>query len=428
MLGEKQDEQELERVIVVGLNVNHQKDFDQSMEELIELVKACDMEVVARVDQNLSTMVQSLYIGKGKVQEIKELIEVLEADIIVFDDALSPMQIRNLQKSLEVPILDRTSLILEIFSKRAKTREAKIQVEVARLQYLLPRLVGLHASLGRQGGGSGVHNKGTGEKKIDLDRKRIQQRINELEKELKQIEKDRRTQRKKRVTSGIKRVALVGYTNVGKSTLMNCFLGGEEKDNARNVLVKDMLFATLDTTVRTVQTPNNREFLLSDTVGFVSKLPHNLVKAFHATLEEVQEADLLLHVADYSQDEVEEQVRITNETLQMLQANQIPVIYVYNKAESKMFHLPRVQDNRIYLSAKEGIGLMELMELIEEALFGGEEEMKLCIPYVEGRLVSMLNEQATVLETTYEEMGIIMRIRCNERIGNKCREYIVGRS
>ncbi len=413
-----------ERAIVVGLNCNHQEDFEHSMEELIELAKACEMEVVARVDQNLSSVVQALYIGAGKVQEVKELVESLEAEIVVFDDALSPMQIRNLQRELEVPILDRTSLILEIFSKRAKTREAKLQVEVARLQYLLPRLVGLHASLGRQGGGSGLHNKGTGEKKIDLDRKRIQMRIHELEKELSHIEKERLNQRKKRKESGIKRVALVGYTNVGKSTIMNLLIDQDEKNDTRKVFVKDMLFATLDTTVRKAKTRSNREFLLSDTVGFVSKLPHNLVKAFHATLEEVQEADLLLHVADYSQDEVMEQVKITSDTLKMLQAEHIPIIYVYNKAESKMFHLPRIKGNEIHMSAKEEIGIEELRDLIETILYGEEEEHELLIPYDKGSIISYLNDQATILSTEYGEDGVHMKIICSSMVAGKLKEYL----
>ncbi len=413
-----------ERAIVVGLNCNHQEDFEQSMEELIELAKACEMDVVARVDQNLPSVVQALYIGAGKVEEVKELVESLEAEIVVFDDALSPMQIRNLQRELEVPILDRTSLILEIFSKRAKTREAKLQVEVARLQYLLPRLVGLHASLGRQGGGSGLHNKGTGEKKIDLDRKRIQMRIHELEKELSHIEKERFNQRKKRKESGIKRVALVGYTNVGKSTIMNLLIDQDEKNDTRKVFVKDMLFATLDTTVRKAKTKSNREFLLSDTVGFVSKLPHNLVKAFHSTLEEVQEADLLLHVADYSQDEVMEQVKITSDTLRMLHADEIPTIYVFNKAESKMFHLPRVKGNEIHMSAKEQIGIEELRDLIEEVLYGDEQEQVLLIPYSDGSMISYLNEQATVLSTEYKEEGVLIKVICNSKVAGKCKEYL----
>ncbi|MFI3177141.1 MAG: GTPase HflX [Eubacteriales bacterium] len=412
-----------ETVILVGLNCNRDDGFEDSMIELRELARACHMEVVEQVTQNLPAPIQSHYIGKGKVQEIKELLEDLEVTMVLFNHSLSPMQMRNLQKELEMPILDRTSLILEIFHKRARTREAKIQVEVARLQYLLPRLVGLHASLGRQGGGSGLHNKGTGEKKIDLDRKRIQMRIYELEKELEQVEKERMTQRKKRATSGMKRVALVGYTNVGKSTLMNVITKSSEKQDGKKVYVEDMLFATLDTTVRKVKMPNNREFLLSDTVGFVSNLPHNLIKAFHATLEEVQEADLLIHVADYSNDDVEYQVEVTRDTLSMLHAHEIPTILVYNKAEGKMFHLPRVQEERIYMSAKEGIGLCELMEMINMALFGEEQEHTFLIPYPKGQMVSYLNEHATILNTSYEAEGIVLQVLCSERVAHTCKEY-----
>ena len=286
------------------------------------------MEPVKEVVQNLSKPYQALYMGKGKLLEVKEYLEEGSVDVLIFDRSLTPTQLRNLQSLLDYPILDRTTLILEIFAVRAKTREAKLQVESARLQYVLPRLVGMHKALSRQGGGSGLANKGAGEKKLELDRRRIEKRMSELEKELKKIERERITQQKRRQKSQIPRVALVGYTNAGKSTLMNGMLDKYTRDDSKKVLEKDMLFATLDTTVRRIQTSPDREFLLSDTVGFIHQLPTGLVKAFRSTLEEAKEADLLLHVLDYSDEAFLEQKKVTEETLKELGAGDIPVIYV----------------------------------------------------------------------------------------------------
>lgn len=274
------------------------------------------------------------YIGSGKVQEVRDMARALEADIVVFDNGLSPIQLRNLQKELDTPVMDRTTLILEIFSARARTKEAKLQVEVARLQYMLPRLVGLHDALSRQGGTSGsMSSRGLGEKKLELDRRRLERRLTNMRKELDAISGERQTQRKKRADSGIPRVALVGYTNAGKSTIMNMLLSEYVEDTEKQVFVKDMLFATLDTTVRKIAPPDKNAFLLSDTVGFISNLPHGLVKAFRSTLEEVREADLLLQVIDYSDENYREHMKVTEETLQELGAQSIPVIYVFNKVD-----------------------------------------------------------------------------------------------
>lgn len=414
-----------ERALIVGLHVDGNIDFEHSMEELLNLVMACDMDPVARVDQNLPSATQGYYIGTGKVLEVKDIAVSEEVDIIIFNDALTPTQLRNLQSELELPILDRTALILEIFSKRAKTREAKMQVEVARLQYLMPRLVGLHASLGRQGGGSGVSNKGSGEKKIDLDKRRIKDRIHELEQELKQVAHDREVQRKQRMNSGIPRVALVGYTNAGKSTIMNSFVDKYVKDDEKKVFAKDMLFATLDTTVRKIAPKDGKPFLLSDTVGFVSKLPHDLVKAFRSTLEEVRGADLLLHVVDFSDENFKEQISITENTLLELGADNIPVIYVYNKAELKLDLLPLIKDNSIYMSAKTKEGLDELQELIEKKLFNTYRNCDMLIPYTDGQILSYFKEHTTVDKTEYMEDGIHIKVHCSEKDYQKYRQYLV---
>ena len=307
--------EEIEKALLVAVNVNNQKYFLNSVEELRNLTYACNMDVLDVVVQNLENVNNATYIGTGKVKEIKEQAKDLKADLIIFNNELSPSQLRNLQKDLSLPILDRTGLILQIFSKRAQTKEAKLQVEVAKLQYMLPRLVGLHSSLGRQGSGAGLSNKGSGEKKLELDRRRIEDKITELNKELKNIESERDVQRKQRKKKGIPLVSLAGYTNAGKSTLMNALVDIYKNDESKKVEEKNMLFATLDTSVRNITLPDKKEFLLSDTVGFISELPHSLVKAFRSTLEEIKQADLILEVVDFADENYKQHIEVTNKTL-----------------------------------------------------------------------------------------------------------------
>ncbi len=423
----------MEKAFLVGVNLNDGEDYLLSLEELDALAQACDMEVVGIAEQTLPEVHKAYYIGTGKVDEVKETAMDCGADVIIFDNSLSPMQLRNLQERLEKPVLDRSTLILDIFAGRARSREAKLQVEVARLQYMLPRLVGLHAALGRQGGGTGsLSNKGAGEKKLELDRRVLERRLTQLRRELKEVGEGRQTQRKRRAGSGMPRVALVGYTNAGKSTLLNAMLdlyGSDETDvEEKKVMEKDMLFATLDTTVRKIAPDNHHAFLLSDTVGFIHKLPHNLVEAFHSTLEEAKEASLLLQIVDYSDPHYKEQIAVTNQTLRELGADGIPMIYVYNKAdlvspdkipgmagaepEQVTAALPQVTENSIYLSAKERIGMEELIGLIEKKLAGGYLECTLLIPYTDGRVVSYLNENGVVSRTEYLEEGVKMWVNC----------------
>ena len=420
-------QENISRVLLVGVNVDDNPDFETSMEELESLAEACEMEVAAKIEQNLSSLNPAYYIGSGKVKEVQETVEKMDLYYVIFYETLSPSQLKNLQKEVGVPIMDRTNLILEIFSRRAKTREARLQVESANLQYMLPRLVGMREALGRQAGASGsMSNKGTGEKQIELDRRKIEKRISELRRELEAIEHDRNTQRKRRNDSSLPQVALVGYTNAGKSTLMNkmveTYVGKEEK----MVVARDMLFATLDTTVRKINQNDRKDFLLSDTVGFISKLPHGLVKAFRSTLDEVRYADLLLQIVDASDEHYREHIQVTEETLRELGAEKIPCIYVMNKADLIMEkeELPRIDGNKIFMSARDGIGLQELLQMIKKRVFSGNREGIFLIPYEKGEIVSYLNSNATVSSQEYLAEGVKLFVDCRESDYSKYREYL----
>lgn len=407
----------LTRVLLVGVDTGEEQDFERSMAELKSLAEACNKQVAGIITQKLDTVNKALYIGSGKVQEVKEFAAVCEAEEIVFDNTLTPSQIRNLGRELELPILDRTNLILDIFAIRAKTKEAKLQVETAKLQYMLPRLVGMHEALSRQGGASGsLSNKGTGEKKLELDRRRIEHRISELRKELDEISGNRMTQRKKRSSSRIPQVALVGYTNAGKSTVMNHMVQRYGGKPEKLVMEKDMLFATLETSVRSIDTGDNKPFFLTDTVGFIHKLPHGLIKAFQSTLEEVKYADLLVQVVDFSDENYKQQMEVTSQTLKELEAGDIPQIVVYNKADKcQMVDLPKLRESQIYMAAALDIGIEELAELIKDRLYAGNVDCFLQIPYDKGNVVSYFMENATVLEKEYREEGIWLHVNCRSQ-------------
>lgn len=417
--------QEKDRALLVGVNVNDEDNFDVLMDELERLAIACNIEVVGRETQNLIEINKPLYVGKGKAEELAIIVKEQNINLVIFNNELSPMQVRNLSKIIDAQIIDRTTLILEIFSSRARTKEAKLQVEVARLEYMLPRLVGRHSSLGRQGGSTGFSNRGSGEKKIELDRRVIEDKLTELKSDLNELSQDRMVQRKQREESELPLVSLVGYTNAGKSTFMNYMVDRFVKDEDKRVYEEDMLFATLDTSVRKIELEDNRKFLLSDTVGFISGLPHNLIKAFESTLEEIKNADLLIEVIDYSDPNFDLHIKTTKETLEKIGASDIPVIYVYNKSELMLDKLPLIDENEIYLSIREDRGMNELIEMIVNTLFKNYKRCKMLFPYDKGSIVSYLNDHANVIKTEYNEKGTILSVECRQSQYNKYKEYVI---
>ncbi|WP_285399030.1 GTPase HflX [Lysinibacillus sp. fls2-241-R2A-57] len=417
----------LEKAILVGVNLRNDEHFDYSMEELKNLAEALNVEVVGIVTQNLERITPSHYVGTGKIEEIKNFYDEAQANLVIFNDELSPSQIRNLERDLETKVIDRTMLILDIFGRRAKTREAQMQVELAQLQYMLPRLVGLHASLSRQGGGTGggFKNRGAGETKLELDRRKIEDQISKIKKELEHVKEQRETQRKQRRKNAVPVVSIVGYTNAGKSTIMNQLLTKIGQEDHKQVFEKDMLFATLETSVRQIELNDNKTFLLTDTVGFVSKLPHHLVKAFRSTLEEARDADLLLHVVDVSNAEHGFMMEVTNETLKAVGVEGIPTIYVYNKADIANVPYPVVSGDNIWISAKQAIGLEELLQMIRQHIFSDYVTCKMLIPYEQGNIVSYLNEYASVYETAYEENGTLLTLEVKEADYAKYQQYVI---
>lgn len=418
--------EEKQKVLLVGVNLNDEFYFFKSMSELEELVKACQMLPIGSVVQNLKEINSAFYVGSGKLEEIKDKINELHPDLVVFNNELSPSQLKNLELKLDIQILDRTSIILNIFALRAKTNEAKMQVEIAKLRYMLPRLSGLHLSLGRQGGGSGFSNKGSGEKQIELDRRIIEDRISKLNKELSEIETRRNIQRRKRNNSEIPVVSLVGYTNAGKSTLLNTLVDLSLSDESKKVYEEDMLFATLETSIRKIKIKDGKEFLLSDTVGFIRDLPHMLIKAFRSTLDEVKNSDLLLHVIDFSDEDYEENIRVTNSTLKEIGAENIPVIYVFNKCDKvNDTKLPYVDGNKVYISAKNNIGINELIKVISSNIFGEYVTCKMQIPFERGDIVSYLKGKYNFISTQYTNDGTLIEICLSQKDYSKYKQYII---
>ena len=416
------------RAILVGVAFDEAA-IEASMEELSNLAEAAGCEVIGRMVQSAERRNGATLIGSGKVTELAELCEKMEADTVIFNEELSGMQLRNLEEALKVRVVDRTILILDIFASRAVSGEGKLQVELAQLQYRLPRLSGFGKALSRQGGGIGT--RGPGEKKLETDRRHIERRIADIKTELKHLSETRSTQRARREKSGIPIAALVGYTNSGKSALMNRMLSLSEKED-KSVGEKDMLFATLDTAQRSIRTESGREFILIDTVGFVSKLPHLLVRAFRATLEEVKYADVLLHVVDASSPERDFRIEVTNRVLGEIGADKKEQVIVYNKMDL-LDEMPDAEKaflrfgnyETVNISAKRGDGVDALCEIIAKKLFGRRVTAKLKIPYDRGDIVSYLKEKAIVLSTEYMEEGTLLEAEMEPADAGRLKAYFI---
>lgn len=376
-------------------------DSEQSKEELIALANACSIEVTKYANQNLDSISPSTFIGSGKILEIKN--QLTDIDLVIFDEELSPLQIKNITDILDIEVTDRTDLILRIFEQRAQTKEAKLQVEIAKCRYMLPRLAGMQEHLSGQLGGSGF--RGSGEKQIELDRRVIHHQLIQATKELEKIVKQRQTQRKQRKDKGNQVVALVGYTNSGKSSLLNTLCDNKEK----HVLQKDMLFATLETATRKCKIENHT-CLISDTVGFIDRLPHHLVQAFRSTLEEVKEADLLIHVIDSSNDQCTKQIETTNAVLKALDADTIPVIYAYNKVDKGGYAFIDPVDPHVFLSVKKDINIDALKKQIAHQLFKEYAVYELHIPYDKGSVYSYLEQHSNILDIQYGEKAMLITV------------------
>lgn len=391
------------RAVLVGLQ--RDEDISYSMEELKGLAEAAGVEVLGQMIQNLERPNTATLIGKGKVEELAEMVKNMEADTVIFNDELTGMQLRNLEDAVGVRVIDRTILILDIFADRASSREGKLQVELAQLQYRMPRLTGFGRSLSRLGGGIGT--RGPGEKKLETDRRHIEKRMYDIKSELAQIKNTRGVQRAKREKSEIPVVALVGYTNSGKSALMNRLLTITEKEE-KTVFEKNMLFATLDTQQRSVTLDTNHQFILVDTVGFVSRLPHSLVNAFKATLEEVAYADLLVHVVDASYENHDFHIEVTNKVLEEIGAGGKEKIMAFNKidlVEEPSSVIPVPGTDNICISAKYDRNIDELIELIKSKIFKDMVRVQLLVPYTRGDISSYLCEKARVFGMEYKDNG-----------------------
>lgn len=394
-----ENKEELEKVILVAVSTGHEEDAQESLDELEELVSTAGAVVVGRVVQNLEHINNTTYVGTGKVKEIKDLIWKTDADAILCDDELSPAQYKNLEDELEVKVMDRTLIILDIFAGRAKTAEGKIQVELAQLRYRSTRLIGMR-NLSRQGGGIGT--RGPGEKKLEVDRRLIRNRISQLKEQVSEMENHRQVTRAKRQDNPVPVVAIVGYTNAGKSTLLNTVTNAE-------VLEEDKLFATLDPTTRNYKLPDGQEVLLTDTVGFIRKLPHHLIDAFRSTLEEAKYSDIIIHVVDASNPSMDKNVHAVYETLDNLGVKDKTIITVFNK-EDKLETKPILRDFKadyvVHGAIKKGIGIDDINEAIENAVKSMRVLYENVFTYAEAGKTGLIRKYGQLLEEEYKEDGI----------------------
>ncbi len=414
----KLNEVNIQNAVLVGVglkNIDGDEDINRSLVELEELAKSAGADVIGMITQNMQSINPSTYIGKGKTEELAEIVVNMEADLVIFDCELSGSQIRNLEYILGVQVIDRTALILDIFALRAKSNIAKLQVELAQLKYRLPRLSSIENGFSRTGAGIGT--RGPGEQKLEIDRRRIRDRISDIQRRIKDAQKVRNTQYERRTKSEIPIVALAGYTNSGKSTFMNrCIFMSDKNADERHVFAKDMLFATLDTTSRRIEIMENRPFILIDTVGFVSKLPHDLVSAFKSTLDEILQADLILHVVDCSSGERDSQIETTIKVLNDLGACNIEQIIVNNKMDLiGNVHCSNSDYKSVYISAKTGMGLDDLIKLIESKIYNDCERINILIPFAEAGVYDKLCKCGKVYETQYINEGIKVDVELDNK-------------
>ena len=414
-----------ERAVLAGLSAasmdEGERSTEISMEELAALVDTAGGDTVAIIMQSRPTPDPRSFIGDGKVREMKELIAMNDCDLAVFDNELTPSQMRVLSEELGVKVLDRSGLILDIFAQRAQTREGQLQVELAQYKYLLPRLTGMWTHLVRQtasGGSSPIGTRGPGETQLETDRRHIRRKIQKLEEELAAVRKVRSTQRRRREKNDMPVVALVGYTNAGKSTLLNCLTGSDIPAN-------DRLFDTLDTTTRRLRLDETQEVLLSDTVGFIRKLPTHLIEAFKATLEELSYADVLLHVIDISNPEWEAQARVVDGLISQLGASETPCLRVFNKCDAYIGILPH-GDDIVCISARSGEGADALVSKLLEMLDRGKKQVKLEIPYSDAGIVDLLKREAAVLSMEYTDTGITAEAIVTPDVLGRVKKYIPG--
>lgn len=404
-----ENREEQEQVILVAVSVQDEISTEASLDELAELVKTAGGVVAGRFVQNRQMADMATYIGSGKTAELRERIVELGATGIVCDDELTPSQMNNLERELETKVMDRTMVILDIFASRASTREGQLQVELAQLRYRSTHLIGMGSILSRQGGGIGT--RGPGEKKLEIDRRRIRERISRLKTELEQVKTNRTVQRKRRMENGVPVVCIVGYTNAGKSTLLNRLTGSE-------VLSEDKLFATLDPTTRSLELPDGQQVLLTDTVGFIHKLPHHLIQAFRSTLEEARYSDYILHVVDASNPRMDIQMHTVYETLRELEIAGRPVITAFNKADRE--HIPEVlkdfQANIVYrISAKTGAGIEELLHGIGRMIRESRVYFEHLYAYQDAARIAQIRKNGQVIEEEYREDGILIRAFVDRR-------------
>lgn len=411
-----------EKVLLVGVELmgKNARFVEESLEELAFLTSSANAEVICQTTQRRGRINPACFIGRGKASEIKNLCAEQEITTVIFDDDLSPAQQRNLEEIIKCKVIDRTRLILDIFASRARTREGKLQVELAQLTYLLPRLTGKGVTLAQQVGGIGV--RGPGEKKLEYDRRKVEERISKLQKEINKVSEHREQQRQRRQRVPLPIIAIVGYTNSGKTTLLNTL-------TSSHVFVEDKLFSTLDPTIRGLILPNKEKVLLVDTVGFIHKLPHQLVAAFRATLEEVTSSDLLLHIVDTSHPEFKKQIVAVEKVLQELDALGKPMITIFNKMDliknkPLLPRLKRKYKDSINISAKKGLGLDRLYDRIIEHFGKDRSTIELVIPQARSELVNLVYENGTVLSRKYNGKDILLQAQLDQKTVQRLKEFI----